>query len=170
MRRFRGDDDGRVDVTKAHLLESDPVWDGMPLADFQRFSSYIREVADALGLREWTIRLRLRPEGEDDGDEAPLATIKVSPESRFATIRLGHSFAHEPRRVQQQTLIHETLHIVFEPMLHTVIGNMTDLVGTAHSSTIEAFVSVEKERAVDGLAVALSPRMPRLPKRCKENH
>lgn len=164
MKHFRGDDDGRVDVANAHLLKTDPIWDGMPLADFQRFAAYIREVADALGLREWTIRVRLRPEANEEVDELEqvLARIKVSPESRFATIGLALTFADEPCRVQQLAIIHETLHIYFETLLLTTMDVLTDLIGTAHATTIEKYVATEKERAIDALAVALSPRMPRL--------
>ncbi len=165
MKRFRGDDDGRIDVTKVDSLKVDPVWDGMSLADFQRFAAYIREITDVLGLREWTVRLRLRPEGDDDGDEAPLAVIKVSPESRFATMRLAHAFADEPRRLQQIVLIHEVLHIIFEPMFHVLRSELPNLVGTAPAAALDAYMSVDRERAIDALAVALSPHLPRLPAR-----
>lgn len=163
MTRFRGDDKERVDVAHMDRLTADPVWDGMPLAEFQRFGRYIREVADLLGLRDWVIRLRLRPESDpDDDDQAALAVMKVSPESRHATMRLSPFFASESRSLQQMTLIHEVLHIPFETMLGPILGHLPSIIGDAHASTIVELLGTEKERTIDGLAVAISPRMPRL--------
>lgn len=163
MTRFRGDDKERVDVAHVDRLAVDPVWDGMPLAEFQRFGRYIREVADLLGLQDWVIRLRLRPESDpDDDDQAPLAVMKVSPESRQATMRLAPFFASEPRSLQQATLIHEVLHIPFETLLAPILGHLPSLIGDAHAATIVELVGTDKERTIDGLAVAISPRMPRL--------
>lgn len=168
-KRFRSNDDYRVDLRTIDDLTMDPVWDGMALADFQRFGRYFRTIADELGLADWTIYFRLTPEIPGDGEDpqtAPLATIRVAPESRFASVRLCQGFSDERRGLQQEALIHECLHIYFEPLLHTITETLLpELVGAQTASTATAYLSVEKERAIDALAMALSDKMPRLRKK-----
>jgi hypothetical protein len=166
--RFRTNDDYRIDLTKIDDLTIDPVWDGMSLADFQRFGRYFRTVADTLGLREWTLYFRLTPEIPGDGEDqqtAPLAVIRVAPEGRFASVRLCQGFSDEHHDLQQEALIHECLHIYFEPMLHTLTEEiLPEALGAQAASVITAYLGTDKERTIDALAVALSPLMPKLPK------
>lgn len=167
--RFRSNDDYRIDLHKIDTLTMDPVWDGMTLKNFQRFGRYFRTVADTLGLSEWTIYFRLTPEIPDDGEDpqiSPLAVIRVAPESRFASVRLCQGFSDEHHEMQQVSLIHECLHIYFEPLLHTLTDEiLPGALGAQAATAIDAYLGVEKERTIDALAVALSPLMPPLPKR-----
>lgn len=167
-KRFRTNDDYRVDLRDIDSLTMDPVWDAMTLSDFKRYGRYVRKVADLLGLSEWTIYMRISPEipsDEEDPLTAPLAMIRVAPESQFATIRVSQNFSSEPNKLQQQSLIHEVLHIYFEPLLHPLTETiLPDLVGSPAASAATAYLNVEKERVVDALAVALAPLMPKLPK------
>lgn len=160
-KHYRSNEDQNIDVTKVGKLKTDPVWDGMGLADFQRFARYARTVADALGLTEWTISIHLRP----DTDEDNLASIKVALQSRFATLSLSHCFASEPRRLQQITIIHEVLHIYFEPLLSTLTEDvLPSALGQQSAAVAASYLGVEKERTIDAMAVALSPLLPPLPK------
>jgi hypothetical protein len=94
----------------------DPVWDGMPRADFLRFAAHIRWTADMMGLRDWRLGLKWEPSGSDCW-----ARIEVINNIETANIWLFEGFAALPEWEQRRAICHELVHIFLDHL--TEVGD-----------------------------------------------
>lgn len=139
----------------------DPVWPGMTRKRFDQLGVYIRDTANLLGLYDW--RLKLAYEQPDDDDA--MAEVKVTFGRRVATIYLCRDFTELSLQDQQHAIVHELLHIHLDPTFSLLSTTLPDLVGQPTWSVVQTAQREREEHAVDALATAISPLLPRLPKR-----
>jgi hypothetical protein len=88
------------------------------------FALYLRELADLIGLRDWTIRL------EDVAPSNPDVTAAISCiyGRRLAHIRLSDSFLDDGPEEQRATCIHELLHCHFDPASEIALESLPEAV------------------------------------------
>lgn len=122
----------------------------------QRWTSYIRQLADALHLRDWRIEVSEElPAGENS-----IASCQPVYGRKYAVIRLSEGFLNDDHDEQRHTVIHELLHC------HT--GPMNRLLEAEESFT--ASVRQTMEYMVDGLADAIAPLLPLPPASTRSQH
>lgn len=80
----------------------------------RRFGTYIRGVADQIGLRDWTLMVcDGPPDGEGLAGKA-VAMIDIPAGRRYAAIMLSDTFLDSTPAEQKQTILHELLHCHFQ--------------------------------------------------------
>lgn len=116
---------------------------------------YIRWVANALGLRDWTFELL-----KDPCDDDCWAVCSPTYGRKLAKLSFSSDFrGHDPSS-QRATVVHELLHCVFAAEQDHV---RTHLPRHLAQSTYDVFQDTYRqmhEYAIDGLAVAIAPHMP----------
>lgn len=137
---------------------ADPVWPGMPRARFDQYSDFLRSTADLLGLRDWELRLSEEPATDEDNN----AEVRVTFGQRRATVTLARDFNTEPLETQQHCLVHELLHIHFDPTFTLLSQSLPNLIGKTAWTILEEAQREREEHAVDALATALNPLIPPL--------
>ncbi len=89
---------------------------GLTDAELDVVCSYIRMIADTLGLTEWEFRVEdLVP--PDDDENPPWAHIDFVYGRRFATIGLCEDFRDLTDRRQRHVIVHELLHCHLELLM-----------------------------------------------------
>lgn len=113
----------------------------------QVFAAYLRALADALRLRDWTIRLSDEPAGPGDS-----ADVACPYGRKLATVRLGESFLDDAPEEQRHTLTHELIHCHLMPAWEVACEGL-------EPAAVAVFRRLA-EYGVDGLADAVAPLMP----------
>jgi hypothetical protein len=116
---------------------------------------YVREIADAMRLRDWDIEV----DGSKLAEEGRCAQTRVSVRRKSATIRLGSCWASDSREEQRDTVVHELLHLHFEP-LYEGLRNLRNNVGESAWSVANNAFNDAAEQAIDQLARVLAERFP----------
>jgi hypothetical protein len=114
----------------------------------QRFSAYLRRLADALKLSDWRVEIDDRP--PDSGRAT--AEVECVYGRRYAVVRLSERFLEQPPDEQRNSLVHELIHCHLNPAAAMALDEMGDG-GAGHFRRM-------LEYAVDGLADAIAPHMP----------
>lgn len=115
----------------------------------QAWAPYIRDIADRLRLRDWTIELSDEGTGNDD----LVALVRVADGRRFARLYLSDAFLDLTPERHRHTVVHEMLHLHFG-----WAGNWARE-KIAGDSERDTFVRLH-EIGIDGLADAIAPLMP----------
>ena len=111
------------------------------------FASYVRQLADQFGLKDWAIEV---PETPPDG--TAIAATWMAYGQRLARIHLSDKFLCDTPEDQRDTIVHELLHLHFAAM----DGLVTDwLEADKHKAYSRMF-----EYGIDAIAIAVSPRLP----------
>lgn len=111
---------------------------------------YVRLVADALGLTDWTIRVERR---DDEECTAECAAIYGR---RYATIRFDSEFFAVSPEEQRVIVIHELLHCHHAPvdeLIHHVLP--TVMAPPQHEMFVGAY-RINMERFIDPVAVVIA--------------
>lgn len=116
----------------------------------QAFSPYVRDIADRLRLRDWTIRVM----DDEPEDKDAAASCQCIYGRKLANIRLAGSFLDDEPAEQRHTVVHELLHCHLDDAYWFAYGQLPGDGGTR-----EAFVRFF-EKGIDGLADAISPLLP----------
>jgi hypothetical protein len=114
----------------------------------QRFSAYLRRLADALKLSDWRVEIDDRP--PDSGRAT--AEVECVYGRRYAVVRLSERFLEQSPGEQRNSLVHELIHCHLNPAAAMALDEMGDG-GAGHFRRM-------LEYAVDGLADAIAPHMP----------
>lgn len=117
-------------------------------------ASYVRTVADLMGLRDHEIRLAREPIA-DDSDRA--GTCQVTYGRRSARIHLLDS--HDDAEELRNTVVHELLHVHLQPV-QWHINALEPLLGTPAFTLFDATWIDHQEIVIDGLAAAWAPTLP----------
>jgi hypothetical protein len=117
--------------------------------DLQR---YVRQLADALRLRDWTIEVQ-----DDPCDDDAHGQIKIAYGRRQAAIWLSRDNV-ELEKVRH-TVVHELIHCHLEPMRWS-LNNAQEVLGSIPFGIFAGAAEDALELAVDGLADAIAPHMP----------
>ena len=115
----------------------------------QAFAPYVRDLADRLRLRDWTIYVRDDP--PHDGE--CIASIHCVEGRKVANIRFNDPFLDDSPEDQRHTIVHELLHC-------HVNGAWDYAVDTFATEDARRAFRRLAETAVDGLADAIAPLLP----------
>lgn len=148
------------DIDEDFADVEDPVWNGMPKADFVRFAIFVRSCADWIGLRDWFLFLSWSPVPVN---EEALASVEATYGRKYASIHLARDFAKRDPDEQKRCLIHELLHLHIDPLVCVLERHLPRLVGEPVSETIMAYHMREVEHLTDRLADSFAKYLPDLP-------
>lgn len=123
--------------------------------DRKELHRYIRWVADAMELRDWTLVLsRIDAEDGDNGH------INLTYGRKLATIRLCSDFRTMEPEQQRHTIVHELVHCHLEPA-HNMVGNdLEKMLGKPADQVFYDGFRRQAEYATDALASAIAKHMP----------
>lgn len=122
----------------------------------ESLSRYVRECADALGLRDWEVILDDDP--CDDEDHA--ASVSCIYERRIAHVQVTADWMGLPPTEQRHVVAHELAHIHMDADLYYLHEVLPSLIGATTWSAIEAAVRRLHEQGVDGIASGLEVGLP----------
>lgn len=123
--------------------------------DLHVLAEYVREIADKMGLRDWTIHVRQEP--VDDSDAC--ADIEIIQGRRSAFLRFDSGWSIGKKEELRNTVIHELLHAHTKPM-QWVVNSTQDLLGIPVFSVINNAYSDAEEIAIDSIATAWAEALP----------
>jgi hypothetical protein len=113
----------------------------------ERWATYVRDIADRMGLKDWTITVPgAPPEDHDD------ASTRMSYGRKVARVYLPDSFRHETPEEQRDIIVHELVH----PHFAAMDGMAEDWLD---SDRYVAFLRMF-EYGVDAMAAVIAPHMP----------
>ena len=118
------------------------------------WESYMRSLADRLGLRDW--RFHFDDQACDDDSAASISCLYGR---KSATVRLAREWETHSPEWQRQTLVHEALHCHAKGVQNAADATIAPLGSVAYA----VFSSVHEqaiEYMVDAIAEAIAPLMP----------
>lgn len=135
------------------------MWPGMTRKEFERTKRYLRELADPMGLRDWSFHLGRIPLEESSGN---LATVQPTYGQRDAVIRLCIDFPTKSSDERRYILVHELLHCHLDRIMTPFRENRVvwRLLGSAAADVIDDQVRENIEHAVDAIAREWAPALP----------
>lgn len=124
-------------------------------AQWQAVCQYIRDTADTLTLRDWTIIVQdLTPDADDAA-----ASIKSTYGRRRAQMRLRRDWYNEMPEDIRHYVVHELLHLHHEGT-DTVLHGLKPTLGTAIFEPVYEAYKWQMELATDAVAEAIAPLLP----------
>lgn len=126
-------------------------------AQRSKLLKYVRSMADTLGLKDWTITISPDPV-EKSANASAQVTCPAG--AKIADIEFGADFASKSREEQRWTVVHELVHLHFEPMALMTEEVAKKTMSPEAGSVFSAAFIHELEYGVDGVAVAVSPLLP----------
>lgn len=129
----------------------------MKRRQLQALSVYVRELADRLELRDWTLKLIADPIGDDEA----IARICPTYGRKAAVIEFQHGFEHLDAHKVRLTVAHELIHLHVNPIMHChQHGAVEVMIGKPAYEILDQDVIEKVEYAVDALADAVAPHLP----------
>lgn len=125
------------------------------VAERRELNAYIRELADLMGLRDWTFDLAAQPSKSDT-----YASIHCVHGQRHAKLKLCREFRTLTPAYQRATLVHELVHCHVEDADELARTLATEELGRQAAKTFERAFELALEHAVDGIAEAWAPKLP----------
>lgn len=124
--------------------------------DQAKVCSYVRDVADELGLRDWTFRI------EFEASAAPDSIAQIAPTfgQRDAVLMLSAEFAWASPSFQRATVCHELIHCLLAPITEAYQAALTEAGGERAAAIVEEAVTPAVEVATDTLALAVASKLP----------
>lgn len=123
--------------------------------DVKELSVYVRELADLMGLRDWTIQVEVG--GDDLVGYAGRCNVPYG--QKFATIRLAPSWAKETWSELRNTCVHELIHCHMMPIRWSINNVQNHLSPSMFDMFTGSYTDFE-ELAVDGIATAWAETLP----------
>lgn len=118
---------------------------------------YVRDIADMMGLRDWTLILAVRPESEMD---ECAGTCAVHYGRKMATITFAEGWEDRDPEDMRQLTAHELVHCHTEQMT-TVVAHLRQFITDSKVSEFaEETYRVAMEHAVDGIARSWAESLP----------
>lgn len=114
---------------------------------------YVRQLADAMGLRDWKVTLHDEP--ADDGSAGQSETIYGR---KILHIRLGDGETSTIEDVRE-TIVHELLHAHMEPF-RWASNNLEPVLGQAAFAVWDGALVDTMEVAIETIAVAWAQALP----------
>ena len=122
----------------------------------KQVGEYLRELADQLGIRDWTLQVM----HDEPSREIVGAAVQCVYGQREAEFKFRRDFPTHTPEVQRSTLIHELVHIPFEQARQYADEVLPDLLGKPASlAFMEAWRQLN-EHAVDHIARTIAPGFP----------
>lgn len=123
--------------------------------DRDELGKYMRELADLMGLRDWTVNVL--DEAPDDDHHA--ADVEVRYGRRWANVRLASDWASERPESLRATCVHELLHCHLKPT-EWALNNAQLPLGTLAFGILEGAYNDALEVAVDAIATSWAETLP----------
>lgn len=115
--------------------------------DWDVLATYVRAIADHIGLRDWLLVLK----HDVPAEETSLASVIAVEGRRFGAVRVCKEFRELTADEQRQVILHELLHCHLAEA-HWYLGNvLPPLLGTAAAPIVEGH-RLKIEYAVDAVA------------------
>lgn len=120
------------------------------------FGKYVRWCANELGLRDWTIEIVYDEAAADENN----VECVVTPERHWVRLKVHAAFHTYPPEQQRNAVVHELLHVPFDPASAILRDDLEDLLGKqAHAAAYRAHIR-HVEMAVDSIACAIDKHFP----------
>lgn len=116
---------------------------------------YIRWVADAMELRDWTMELSHGP-----ADEDAYASIRATYGRKVALVKLCDNFRTLAADKQRHNLVHELVHCHLESAANMVLCDIEEFLGKQSDQIFYNGFKRQIEYGVDALASAIAKHMP----------
>lgn len=129
-------------------------WPGMTNRQHKRLGRYVRELANVLGLYEWSLLL-----GDEPADDDALTSVVVTDGQNRAVISVCKDFNTLELREKRRALIHELVHCHEQKAMETVTSDtspLPDLLGLAAWEVFVHSISKDHEIMVDNLAIVIA--------------
>ena len=118
---------------------------------------YVRMLADMMDLKDW--RLSVAEEPVDSSAQAS-AQVSAVAGRKMAEIEFCADFSSMSREDQRIVVVHELIHLHFEPMAIMSDNIIKKILGRESAGVFKIAFLQELEYGVDGLALAISPLFP----------
>lgn len=128
----------------------------------EALADYVREIADRLLLRDWTINVSDDPadELEEGIDDPRCGTFSGTLGRRAANVWINRGWWDEATpEERRQTVVHELVH-AHEHGAREVVINAVSGYKRRHAEILLAIFDAQSEYAVDALADVIAPSMP----------
>lgn len=136
----------------------------MKKRDRRELERYIRGIADAMGLRDWTLALAVETVGRSNAPNRTEgewgATSQSTPGRKHALITLPKDARALDREELRQTVVHELVHCHFACLWDTLRLDLGHILTEKVYWVWIAGVERAMEYGVDAVADAIAPRMP----------
>lgn len=128
--------------------------------------TYVRGLADDMGLRDWTLRIDLtEPDGPERQDGQRWgASANPLPGRKYGIITLGSTALDSEPEDLRETVVHELVHLHFAALVDQVRNDLDDFVPPAAFELFNASFTRNLEYGVDALAEVIASHLS-LPKR-----
>lgn len=123
--------------------------------DRDKLGEYIREMADIMALRDWSIVLMHDP----PQDAQHTATIELIYGQRRATLRVVSTWMDQTPENLRHTITHELLHCHINP-IRDALEHIHDGIGDFVYYPMFHTMNILTEHAVDGIAAAWAETLP----------
>ena len=120
-------------------------------------AEWIALVLPLLRLSHWQVRVL-----DDAAPDDAHADTSPHPQATTATMRLGSTFWQLNAEEQQNTLVHELVHLLL-CRVDQLSDSLEDTLGAVGWSLWRPIWEDEHERAVEAVALLLSPQLPDFP-------
>lgn len=117
---------------------------------------YVRDLADAMGLRDWMILLAFDP----PVIRGAIASIRLTYGRKVATIAFERDFATRTPGDIRHTVVHELVHVIEDPVTSVLQNAGPDLLGKIAFLPLWEATRERAELATDQLADVIAPFMP----------
>ena len=124
----------------------------------KQINSYIRKLADQLGLKDWTILL-----GEDEPqpeNENTRADYTPTPTRKFSYVRFRSDMCEWPASEQRHAVIHELIHLHMVGMSEILREDLCDHLGQHLYNLAWNGYNRQRELAVDAIAASIAQWLP----------
>lgn len=129
---------------------------GFTPAQQRAIGSYLRRLADAMGLRDWLLYVSHEPPAV----AAAEAMVRVVYGRKIATIWLSREFGEMPRGRIRHILVHELTHVILDPVTSVIQNTGQELLGKPAYIALWEAVRERSELATDQVADVVAPTMP----------
>lgn len=128
-----------------------PIFDG----DDNHIGPYLRELADQMGLRDWTIQVM---DGAPDNPQHA-ACVEIRYGRKWANVWFHPEWAQERPESFRTTCVHELLHCHLKPV-QWALNNVETLLGSTAFGILSASHDDAMEVAIDAIASEWSKHLP----------
>lgn len=131
--------------------------------DRDALGRYVRDMADLMGLRDWTVGIASDPPEDDEAN----ASVEVTFGRRYAMIKFSATWTERAPEEMRQTVVHELAHCHLWSM-NQRICDLHNLLGTGTYEVMEKAYRENLELAIDAIAQAWAETLP-LPVKADES-